>query len=43
MLSFELWCQRFLDTVDVRDVAPERTRPVVRRAALTAPTAVPAS
>ena len=26
MLSFELWCRRFLDTTDVRDVAPERTR-----------------
>jgi hypothetical protein len=23
MLSFELWCRRFLDTTDVRDVAPE--------------------
>ena len=31
MLSFELWCQRFLDTVDVRDVAPERTRQTLRR------------
>jgi asparagine synthase (glutamine-hydrolysing) len=33
MLSFELWCQRFLDTVDVRDVAPARTRQTLRRPA----------
>jgi len=33
MLSFELWCQRFLDTTDVRDVAPERTRQTLRRPA----------
>jgi asparagine synthase (glutamine-hydrolysing) len=26
MLSFELWCRRFMDTTDVRDVAPARTR-----------------
>ena len=31
MLSFELWCRRFLDTTDVRDVAPERTRQTLRR------------
>jgi asparagine synthase (glutamine-hydrolysing) len=31
MLSFELWCQRFLDVVDMRDVAPERTRQTLRR------------
>jgi asparagine synthase (glutamine-hydrolysing) len=31
MLSFELWCRRFLDTVDVRDVAPARTRQTLRR------------
>ena len=31
MLSFELWCQRFLDATDVRDVAPVRTRPTVDR------------
>jgi len=33
MLSFELWCRRFLDTTDVRDVAPERTRQTLRRPA----------
>jgi len=31
MLSFELWCRRFLDTREVRDVAPERTRQTLRR------------
>jgi asparagine synthase (glutamine-hydrolysing) len=31
MLSFELWCQRFLDTTDVRDEAPARTRQTLRR------------
>ena len=31
MLSFELWCQRFLDAVEVRDVAPERTRQTLKR------------
>ena len=31
MLSFELWCRRFLDTSDVRDVAPERTRQTLRQ------------
>ena len=33
MLSFELWCQRFLDTVDMGDVAPVRTRQTLRRPA----------
>jgi hypothetical protein len=31
MLSFELWCQRFLDVMDMHDVAPERTRQTLRR------------
>src|SRR5262249_15073909 len=31
MLSFELWCRRFLDTPDAPDVAPERTRQTLRR------------
>jgi asparagine synthase (glutamine-hydrolysing) len=31
MLSFELWCQRFLDTRDVRDEAPARTRQTLQR------------
>ena len=31
MLSFELWCQRFLDTADVRDVAPARTHQALGR------------
>jgi asparagine synthase (glutamine-hydrolysing) len=31
MLSFELWCRRFLDTTDIRDVAPERTRQTLRQ------------
>jgi len=31
MLSFELWCQRFLDVADVRDVAPARTRQTLKR------------
>jgi len=33
MLSFELWCRRFLDTTEVRDVAPARTRETLRRPA----------
>jgi len=33
MLSFELWCQRFLDTTEVRDEAPARTRQTLRRPA----------
>ena len=33
MLSFELWCRRFLDTTDVRDVAPARTRQTLKRPA----------
>jgi asparagine synthase (glutamine-hydrolysing) len=33
MLSFELWCRRFLDTADVRDVAPARTRQTLKRPA----------
>jgi asparagine synthase (glutamine-hydrolysing) len=31
MLSFELWCQRFLDTTNLRDEAPARTRQTLRR------------
>jgi len=30
MLSFELWCRRFMDTTDVRDVAPVRTRQTLK-------------
>jgi asparagine synthase (glutamine-hydrolysing) len=30
MLSFELWCRRFMDTTDVRDVAPARTRQTLK-------------
>jgi asparagine synthase (glutamine-hydrolysing) len=30
MLSFELWCRRFIDTTDVRDVAPARTRQTLK-------------
>jgi hypothetical protein len=33
MLSFELWCRRFMDTTDVRDVAPARTRQTLKRPA----------
>jgi len=33
MLSFELWCRRFMDTTDVRDVAPVRTRQTLKRPA----------
>ena len=43
MLSFELWCQRFLDTVDVRDVAPARTRQTLRRPAPPAIITLPSS
>jgi asparagine synthase (glutamine-hydrolysing) len=33
MLSFELWCRRFLDTMAVRDVAPARTRQTLKKPA----------
>jgi asparagine synthase (glutamine-hydrolysing) len=33
MLSLELWCRRFMDTSDVRDVAPARTRQTLKRPA----------
>jgi asparagine synthase (glutamine-hydrolysing) len=33
MLSFELWCRRFMDTTDVRDVAPARTQQTLKRPA----------
>jgi len=36
MLSFELWCRRFMDTTDVRDVAPARTRQTLKRPAMPA-------
>jgi hypothetical protein len=31
MLSFVLWCQRFLPTADGRDVAPARTHQALGR------------
>jgi len=31
MLSFELWCRRFLDGSTVSDVAPQRVRQTMRR------------
>jgi asparagine synthase (glutamine-hydrolysing) len=31
MLSFELWCRRFLDVTETADVAPARTRQTLKR------------